>query len=332
MTLKYWSAAGLCLTDWCNARCASCYLACRPERNEWMDVEMALGVWQQLEALSPHGCRVHLAGGEPFGDMPRLLEILHRAGRAGLTCQKVETNGFWAADETTAREMLRDLRETTMGELLISADPFHQQFVPIDVARQAARLAEEVLGAGRWRVRWQDWLEQGVDVRSLDDVARQKLFAEWIAQGRDRLNGRAAEQLARTLPRQPIEAFDALSCREGLLRGKHVHVLPDGGVYPGTCAGLVLGNVHRESIGKMWRRLEQDHADRPVLGPLIEGGPVELLRRRAGLELSSRGYASKCHLCWSLRKQLAEKGEYAQEISPAWVYTDERPNPAGASS
>ncbi len=297
-----------------------------------MDVETAVRVWQELDAFSPHGCRVHLAGGEPFGDVPRLMEILQRAGRAGLTCQKVETNGFWAADESAARHMLRDLRETVMGELLISADPFHQQFVPIERARLAARLAEEILGPGRWRVRWQDWLEQGVDVRALDEPARQKLFTDWIAQGRDRLNGRAAEQLARALPHHPAEAFVGQSCREGLLRGKHVHVLPDGGVYPGTCAGLVLGNVHHESIEQLWRRLERDHASRPVLGPLIEGGPVELLRRRAGLAVSPAGYASKCHLCWSLRKQLAERGEYAEEISPTWVYTDERPNPAGASS
>lgn len=322
MTLKYWSAAGLCLTDWCNARCASCYLACRPNRQDWMDVGTALRVWQELAAWSPHGCRVHLAGGEPLGDPARVLEILRRGDAAGLTCEKVETNGFWAAEEPAARELLRQLGATGMGELLISADPFHQQFVPIDVVRRAVALAAEILGPGRWRVRWQDWLEQGVDVQALDAEHREQLFADWIAQGRDRLNGRAGDTLVDDLPRRPAEAFAGQTCREAILRGKHVHILPDGSVYPGTCAGIVLGNVHRESIETMWRRLEADHADRPVLGPLIEGGPAALRARQPSVPVDPAGYASKCHLCWSVRKHLAAGGMHLEEIGPAWVYTD----------
>ena len=43
MPVKYWSFAGLMLTYWCNARCASCYLRCGPERGEEMTVALEEG-------------------------------------------------------------------------------------------------------------------------------------------------------------------------------------------------------------------------------------------------------------------------------------------------
>jgi len=68
MPVKYWSFAGLMLTYWCNASCASCYLCCGPERVEEMSVDFALRLWGELIDACPHGCRIHLSGGEPFGD------------------------------------------------------------------------------------------------------------------------------------------------------------------------------------------------------------------------------------------------------------------------
>ncbi|MBS3820576.1 MAG: hypothetical protein KGY81_02300 [Phycisphaerae bacterium] len=330
MPVKYWSAAGICLTDWCNARCASCYLACRPGRGQWMSPDMAVDVWQQLEAFSPHGCRMHLAGGEPFGDIPRLLEVIRRADRAGLMLAKVETNAFWAADDAITRDVLGQLAGTSMGELLISADPFHQQFVPLASVRRAAGVAAEILGEGRWRIRWHDWVERGLDVAALNEAARRDLFVEWFRDGRDRLNGRAADELAGALPRRPIGSFAGQDCREGLLRGKHVHILPDGGVYPGTCAGLLLGNVNEASIADLWQRLERDGASRPVLGRLVESGPVGLLDLAGDFQPEPVGYAGKCHLCWAVRRHLARRGENSDEIGPAWVYDDHESTPGSA--
>ena len=84
MPVKHWSHAGLMLTDWCNARCASCYLGCGPQRSRRMTVDDALGYWRSLAAACPHGCRVHLSGGEPFGDWESLLTLAQRAQAEGL--------------------------------------------------------------------------------------------------------------------------------------------------------------------------------------------------------------------------------------------------------
>ena len=322
MPVKYWSFAGLMLTNWCNARCASCYLRCGPDRREEMTVEFALGVWDGLCRASPHGCRIHLSGGEPFGDWPRLHELARRATDQGLgPLEKIETNAFWATDRRLVRNRLRALDAAGMDKLVISTDPYHQQFVPIERARLAARVAEEVLGPARVRVRWRDWLTGGFDTDRIDPEQRRRLFAEYAAGGRDRMNGRAAVELAGCLQLKNLKELADNNCRQPLLRSRHVHVDPAGGVAPGTCAGILLGTIGADSVSDVWRRLDEDHGDRPIVGALSDAGPCGLLpeARRSGLRPQA-GYASKCHLCWNIRSFFASRGLHSDELGPGWLY------------
>jgi hypothetical protein len=322
MPVKHWSFAGLVLTYWCNARCASCYLCCSPARREEMTVEQALAVWESLASASPRGCRIHLTGGEPFGDWPRLIEACRRARAAGLgALDKVETNAYWAGDRAEAVERLRALDAAGMGTLGISADPYHQQYVPIERCRLLAAVAEEVLGAARVQVRWRDWLAEGSDTSAMGAAARWSLLARYAGGGRDRYNGRAAAVLAPHAPRRSVAELADAPCRESLLRSRHVHVDGGGVVMPGTCAGLVLGrlNLDAPDVAGLWRRLEADWPGRAIVGALAAGGPAGLLERACAAGYRVReGYASKCHLCWEVRSALA--GEHADELGPAWMY------------
>ena len=329
MPVKYWSSAGLMLTYWCNASCASCYLCCGPGRQEEMSVEDALAYWRGLVEASPHGCRIHLSGGEPFGNWPSLIEICRRARREGLRpLQKVETNAFWATDAAEVRDRLRALNDAGMEKLVISADPYHQQFVPIERCRLAARIAEDLLGRARVQVRWRDWLADGRDTDTLTDAERAERFARYAAEGRDRLSGRAAELLGPLLSRKPAPDYADNSCREGLLRSRHVHVGPEGRVYAGTCAGIVLGTLKRldggalePGVADIWRRLDADYADRPVVGTLVRHGPAGLLVEAEACGFVAReGYAGKCQLCWELRRWLIRRGRHGDELGPAWMY------------
>ncbi len=323
MPVKYWSSAGLLLTDWCNARCASCYLRCGPDRSEEMPVEMAISLWRGLIAASPHGCRIHLSGGEPFGDWPRLIEICRRAKRDGLApLQKVETNAFWAVDEEIIRDRLAALDGAGMERIAISADPYHQQYVPIDHCRRLADIAIQMLGQQRVQVRWRDWLDEGFDTGELSDADRNKLFAKYADQGRDRCNGRAAEIIAKNLQCTSWREFADSNCSEPLLRSRHVHVDGAGRITPGVCAGLVLGVVtDGDQIGSQWQKLDSDHASRPIVGLLAQCGPVGLmdLARQSGFAPAA-GYASKCHLCWSIRRHLSAGGLGGGELAPAEFY------------
>jgi len=326
MPVKYWSFAGLMLTYWCNARCASCYLCCGPDRTDDMSIDRALAIWRGLIRACPHGCRIHLSGGEPFGDWPRLLELCCAARSRGLEpLEKVETNAFWATDEALVEERIGALDDAGMITLSISTDPYHQQYVPIERVRLAARVAERILGPQRLQVRWRDWLAEGFDTAALQPAERLDLFVRYAAGGRDRLNGRAAEILAPRLPAWPPESFADKPCNEALLRSRHVHVDPQGLIMPGICAGIVLGTTgpDEDSVAEIWRRLDDDHDARPILSVLVRAGPFGLLdeARQSGF-VPKRAYAGKCHLCWDIRKHFVWRGLHADILGPQWLYAD----------
>ena len=325
MPVKYWSFAGLMLTQWCNASCASCYLACGPVRADEMTVAEALRLWRQLVDASPHGCRIHLTGGEPFGRWELLREVVRRAAEESLPpADLVETNAFWAVDDRIIQERLAELDAAGVGMLAISTDPYHQQFVPIERVRRLADGAKAAWGADRVRVRWEDWLETGSDTAALTDSQRAELFLQYARDGRDRMNGRAAMTLADQMAREPAEAFRDWPCRGVLLRGKHVHISAGGWITPGTCAGIVVGRADEQtSVADCWRRLEADHAERPIVGVLAAAGPVGLLEMAAEAGYRrAEGYAGKCHLCWSIRRHLRRQGSFGDELWPAAVYED----------
>jgi len=363
MSVKHWSFAGLMLTYWCNANCASCYLCCGPRRREWFELDEALSVWRSLVDACPHGCRIHIGGGEPFGRWELLIEICRRAKCEGLVpLEKVETNAFWATSEKTVRDRLAALDDAGMRKLVISADPYHQQFVPIEQCRLAARVAEGILGPERVQVRWRDWLADGFNTGGMGESERRNLFVQYAERGRDRLNGRGAELIAGLLRQKPISEFsgrDLQPCSAALLRSRHVHVGPDGLVMPGVCAGIVLGRLHvtpgeacgplagasagqgsvrntEKSVAAVWQRLnsafgngspDQRRDDTcPVLSVLVSSGSIGLLTlaRREGFVPAGQ-YAGKCHLCWDIRRFLAEQGAYQQELGPGWLYGLEGP-------
>ncbi len=338
MKVKYWSSAGLMLTYWCNARCPSCYVCSSPQRTEWMEVGEALSLWRGLVEASPHGCRVHLTGGEPFGDWSRLIELCRRAQSVDLlkrhprvkgeSLGKVETNAFWATDATIVRQRVEDLAKAGMDKLCISADPYHQQFVSIERCRLAAKIAGEVLGANRVQVRWRDWLADGFDTNALSDRQRAELMARYLLKGRERLGGRAVASLAHLLPREIFKTVEEIAadgyktpCKNALLRSKHVHIGPGGYVMPGTCAGVLLGRAGQKSVAEVWETLVADWSDRPIVGALARAGPVALLPSagQAGFVPASQ-YAGKCHLCWDIRVHLAAAGAGGQELGPRWMY------------
>ncbi len=292
-----------------------------------MSVEMAVTIWRQLQEASPHGCTIHLTGGEVFGDWPRLLAVVQRAAQEGLGgLETVETNGFWLADEEEARRRLVALARAGMGMLAISADPFHQQFVPIDTVRRLAEIARETLGPERVQVRWEEWIENGEDLTVASDDHRRDVFAAWLPRGYERINGRAASVLAGLMERKPMEEFRNSICRKALLRGKRIHVNPDGSLTPGVCAGILVGQWTPDdegSIAANWTRLSRDFASRPIVSTLASGGPVTLAEMAAadGFQPDPRGYVSKCHLCWSVRTFLNASKKSFAEFGPDWFYT-----------
>ena len=324
------TAAGLLVTDWCPARCRHCYVGSRPDRSAWMSVASAAAHLAALAQLGVPAEGIHIGGGEPFGDVDRLLAIVRAAADAGLAgIGYVETCGFWATSDTLIRDRLRALVDAGMRQLAISADPYHQEFVPPDRVRRLYEVACEVLGPGGVRARRWKWLQAPRDVSTLLNDERRRLFKEFLARYPERMTGRAAVHLAPLLNRSPMEEVPVKVCRASLLESGHVHVLPGGEVYPGTCAGLVLGRATPDrpldALVRTWRTAES-----PRVARLASGGPRALLpeAEACGFLPDPAGYADACHLCWTLRRHLVRTGHAGPDLGPADVYDESLGEPA----
>jgi hypothetical protein len=316
-TLQPITAAGLLVTDWCSARCRHCYVESGPAGTQWMTPEAAAGYFAALARLGVPAEGVHIGGGEPFGDFDRLLTIVRAARAAGLDgVGYVETNGYWATDSATIRDRLRALSEAGMRQLSISADPYHQEFVPPDRVRLLYAVARDCLGPRGLRVRRWKWLKEGTDVSQLPEAARQDLFREFLKQYPERMTGRAAETLAALADRTPIEALPREGCRKPLLESGHVHVDPLGWIYPGTCAGITLGRATPDHPLDAVLAAWPSAAD-PIISPLVEGGPASLAAEAAGRGFlpDPAGYAGKCHLCWTVRRWMTRAAERTESPS-----------------
>ena len=316
------TAAGLLVTDWCPARCRHCYVRAGPEGRQWMAVEAARGHLAALARMGVPMSGIHIGGGEPFGDFDRLLAIVRSAQGAGLAgIGYVETNGFWAESADLVRERLAALAQAGMMQLSISADPYHQEFIPPERVRLLFNAARDVLGPRGVRVRRWKWLREARDVSAMPEDGRAALFAGFLRRYPERMNGRAAERLAPLAPRSPIEALADEGCRAALLESRHVHIDPRGWINPGTCAGIVLGRATGDDpIDAVLGRWRLDRS--PLIALLVEGGPKRLLAEaiRRGFEIAPQGYAGKCHLCWAVRSHLARVGAGGDALGPESLY------------
>jgi len=319
--LKLWRSAGLLLTYKCNCACEFCYYNCSPEKAGLMTVDTAMRAWRGLEALVGEAARVHLTGGEPFLYWERLIEILEQAKTEGLgRCDMVETNGFWAVSEKIAAQRLKILDALGVRRFKISTDPFHQEFVDIEIVRRLATIAGEMLGPQRVLVRWEKYLENPVDLKGLDAEQRNAKLICAMEDYKCRFTGRAARELASLAEPERIESMAATNCSKDFLAAKGVHIDPHGNVFSGTCSGIILGNVNAESLEDIWKQFD------PTAGNFVEKlfnhGPTGLLDAAAesGFQRAD-SYATKCHLCTSIRQFMFDKGLEKSTVGPEECYS-----------
>jgi MoaA/NifB/PqqE/SkfB family radical SAM enzyme len=318
--LKLWRSAGLLLTYKCNCACEFCYYNCDIEKGGLMSVETAINSWHSLRALAGEAARIHITGGEPFLYWDRLEQILRQAQREKLgKVDLVETNGFWAANDRIARQRLRRLDELGMHRLKISTDPFHQRYVDAELVMRLAATASDLLGPDRVLVRWRKYLDNPAQMKDLPSAERKEQYISTVKDYGCRFTGRAATRLARLLAAQPIESFGGANCKSDFLGAKGVHIDPFGDVFSGTCSGIILGNVSETPLEEIWKRFDPAHDD--FIGTLFNSGPWGLLEEAAKLlRQPQEVYASKCHLCTSIRQLFFDNGLHGSSIGPADCY------------
>ncbi len=275
--------------------------------------------------------KVHITGGEPFKHYARIKDILHRAGELALSgLEKVETNAYWCMDELTARERLTELDRLGLTLLQISTDIYHQEYIPIERVQLCYRIACEILGHDRVRLRWHEFYENPVLLKDLEPDIREELLRDELTKRPERMVGRAGDCLARLaraddeIPAIKLISYQDLtdfSCT-AILGAGHVHIDAAGRVFSGTCAGIILCTVDStddNNLFEQWKRFDPER--HPIWSVLLHEGPAGLARIASeyGFEPETQ-YAGKCHLCFEVRKYLYNKGLFLEWLGPALCY------------
>ena len=80
------------------------------------------------------------------------------------------------------------------------------------------------------------------------------------------------------------------------------------------CQGISIGNLFRTPLKEICETYHPD--SHPIAGPLLEGGPAELVRRY-GLSHGA-AYADACHLCYEARRALRDR--FPEILGPDQMY------------
>jgi MoaA/NifB/PqqE/SkfB family radical SAM enzyme len=318
--LKLWRSAGLLLTYKCNCKCEFCYYNCGPEKGGLMTVDTARSCFRSLKKLAPDSVKIHLSGGEPFLYFKRLCEILKAAKKEKIgKIDLIETNGFWAENEKIIKKRLKRLNKLGMARFLISCDVFHQEYVDIEPIRKLAKAAIEILGPPRVLIHWPKLLDNPVEMKNITQEEKNQHYMSALKEYPCRFTGRAAGALAEQVASLPTEEICSLNCKSDFLGAKSVHVDPYGNIFSGTCSGIIIGNLNDTPLDEIWERF--DPSSRKFVETLFKSGPGGLLEQAQanGYKKADR-YASKCHLCTSIRQFLFTKGLYKLNIGPADCY------------
>jgi hypothetical protein len=288
----------LLLTYQCNFECDHCFVWGSPWQEGTLTLPAIRHVLGQARELGTVRW-IYFEGGEPFLYYAVLLRGVQEAAAMGFQVGIV-SNGYWANDVEDALEWLRPLAGL-IQDLSVSTDLFHYSE---KVSRQAqnARAAAEQLGIpiGFMSVAKPEDTGAAATVGQLPPGESAVMY-----------RGRAAVELVPLAARQPWTQFDTCP-HEDLRDPGRLHVDALGHLH--VCQGISVGNLFERPLAEIWAAYDPDA--HPITGPLLAGGPAELVRRY-GLAHEAT-YADACHLCDEARRAL--RGRFPDVLEPDQMY------------
>jgi MoaA/NifB/PqqE/SkfB family radical SAM enzyme len=292
------SGLHLLLTYQCNLECEHCFVWGSPWQSGTMTLQKVRHILQQAKDLRTVKW-IYFEGGEPFLYYAVMLKGVREAASMGFHVGIV-SNGYWATDVEDAVEWLRPFAGV-IQDLSVSSDLYHWSEKLSQQAENACAAAEQLgIPLGILSIAQPEATDAASAVGQLPVGETAVMY-----------RGRAAEKLVSQAARRPWEEFTECPY-EDLREPGRVHVDPFGNVH--LCQGISLGNIFHTPLSEICERYDPDA--HPITGPLLEGGPAELVRRY-GLP-HEEGYADACHLCDEARRAL--RGRFPEILMPDQMY------------
>ncbi len=319
--IPHLQSGGIITNYYCTSTCAHCLYRCSPYwPKDYISESRALQLFDRCKAL---GCRaVHIGGGEPFLNFPGLLHVLSAAKGSGVSIDYIETNSSWFKSLDDATEKLEKIRQLGVGTLLVSASPFHLEYIPFKKVKGVVEACRKVgLQPFLWTETFYRLFEvldpsERYSLRALESALHTRISelvrSYWIHPG-----GRALETFfSEGVSAEELVEESTGGCRE-LSDTSHFHLDLYGNYVPGLCAGLA---IRQEDLGEP---LELDKY--PVINILYYKGIKGLwdYAKERGFQPERKSYGSKCLLCYEIRKFLLKKMPNLLELAPVWHYQQE---------
>jgi MoaA/NifB/PqqE/SkfB family radical SAM enzyme len=242
---------------------------------------------------------IYFEGGEPFLYYGVLLNGVELAAAYGFQVGIV-SNGYWATDMDDAVTCLKPFAGL-IQDLSISSDSYHWSEKLEQQTRNAVAAAEKLA------------IPVGVISIAQPEAANADSASGQIPAGESAVvfRGRAVEKLAARASQRDWEQYTECPF-EDLREPERVHVDPLGNVH--ICQGISLGNLLNKPLGRIFE--DYDPETHPITGPLLKGGPAELVRR---YDLNSKqAYSDACHLCCEARGEL--RARFPEILTPDQMY------------
>lgn len=290
----------LLLSYQCNYECDHCFVWGSPFNEGTMTLAFIRRVLKDAQDLRTIK-NIYFEGGEPFLYYPIMVQGIREAVEAGFEVGIV-TNAYWATSIEDAEVWLRPIAEIGISDLSLSSDLYHGDRMETSEAMRGRETATK-LGIPV------DLLQTCGPVLEMNNVTASEISNENY--GRVMFKGRAAEKLAHLAKQHKWTEFTECDSEELEDPGR-VHIDPFGFIH--VCQGISIGNLLKESLSQIVDSYKPN--EHPIIGPLIEEGPVALVKKYHVPHEST--YADACHLCYQTRKLL--RSQFPNTLTPNQMY------------
>jgi MoaA/NifB/PqqE/SkfB family radical SAM enzyme len=284
------------LTYECNYECEHCFVWGSPWQSGTLTLAQIRNILTQAEDVGTVKT-IYFEGGEPFLYYPLLLEGVRESAERGFQVGLV-TNVYWAKEVEDALTWLRPFKGWVQ-DLSISSDLYHGSEEMSRNAQNACEAADQL----------------GIPIGVISVAQPMKAEAGLgqlpIGESGVMYRGRAADKLVQEAAKHPWTDF--VECPyENLREPGRVHLDPLG--YLHICQGISIGNLFQKPLREICETYDPEA--HPIVGPLLEEGPVGIVKRYGLTHLEQ--YADACHLCYKARSALRDK--YPEVLGPDQVY------------
>lgn len=317
-------SGGIIVNYACSSACKHCLYRSSPRREKaCMTPETLRPCLEKVRSL---GCRsMHIGGGEPLLNADGLITVLDCCAECNIDIDYLETNCSWHKDEDATRRTLDRLRSHGVCTVMVSVDPFHNEYIPFAKVRAVIDACRDIkMGLFAWK------MEFAPEITRFDEGKTHKLD-EYRALFGDgyitalpgryglNMNGRALETFRPGMPAQSAEAILARCprpCGE-MWQTSHFHVDLYGNYVFTSCVGLSIAceDLGKPVTGEVY----------PFLHLLATEGLAGLYRHAVASHAfePARRYVSKCDLCLDIRRYLVNhRGKRSADLQPVGFYED----------